>query len=365
MLSRVVLKSVLATAGVGIDGRYGWDLDVRDPSFVWKALTTGGTLALGQAYMDGRVRAEHIELVLERLAKSWLSHMPNLDDLWYSLKGLVTDHQSVERAQRVATEHYDMPARMYEAMLGPTMCYTSALGMTKGLSLDKAQINKVDRMVRELCVRDGHQVLDIGSGFGTTVIGLGREGALPIGLSNSEGHVEYARARSKKAGIEAQFVLGDWRAFRAKVAGLTSTEMAEALGRKHLPEYFRWGRSLLPQSGGEHRFSLQVITTNRRWSNGRDAFLEKYIFPGGETPRYGDLERAWAPHFKLADRLEFGQDYALTLREWRRNLARARDEVADIITERRYRMMEFYLALCETFFKLNITTVGQYTLVAR
>ncbi len=367
MFSRLVLKSLLATARVGVDGVYGHDLTVKDPRFVWKALTEGGTLALGRAYMDGRVTARHIDVALEQLAHSWLGRLPNFEDLRYWLKGLLgTDHQSVECAQRV-TGHYNMSPQMYEAMLGPTMCYTSALGM-HDRSLDQAQVVKVNAMVDRLhTLRPGDRVADIGCGFGTTLIELARRGVRPIGVSNAKGHVDYARERCKKVGVEPKFSLGDWREFQESVDHMTSTEMIEAVGRRHLEEYFRWARWLLDREDGrEHVFSLQAIHTTRWLGDGRDGFLGEYIFPGGELPRCRDLERAWGQYFHLAEEpVDFGLDYARTLRQWRKNLATAKDEVVLEISERGYRMMEFYLALCEVSFSLRINSVRQYTLVAK
>lgn len=367
MFERAVLKGLLATAGVGIDGVKDHHLNVRDASFVWDALfVKGGTLALGEAYTRGDITATHIDLALEKLAKSWLGRLPSFDDLGYWLYSLVSDPQDVDRSKEVAN-HYDLSSRMYRRMLGPTMCYTSALGMTEGLPLDHAQERKVSRMVDELwSLRPGDRVGDVGCGYGTTMLALARKGASAVGISISPGQLQCARERTAGTNLPLRFFLGDYRNFSEKLEQLSSTEMIEAVGRRHLERYFAWAHSLLVRGDGrEHFFTLQAITTNRILGDGRDGFLAKYIFPGGELPRYSHLERAWAPYFKLANRLEFGQDYRATTHAWRNNLAASRKDVVAEINEIGYRMMEFYLAICEVSFKLNINTVGQYTLVAK
>jgi len=46
------IERILDGAGVRVDGDRPWDIRVKDPAFYGRVLA-GGSLALGESYMDG------------------------------------------------------------------------------------------------------------------------------------------------------------------------------------------------------------------------------------------------------------------------------------------------------------------------
>lgn len=50
-----------------------------------------------------------------------------------------------------------------------------------------------------------------------------------------------------------------------------------------------------------------------------EGWLTTYIFPNGNLPYANDITKAIAGKFVLEDWHNFGLDYALTLKEWRKN----------------------------------------------
>jgi cyclopropane-fatty-acyl-phospholipid synthase len=255
-------------------------------------------------------------------------------------------------------------------MLGSTMVYTSALGMTEGKSLDEAQVAKIERLLDQIVTfRPGDVVLDIGCGWGAAMGEVARRGGRAVGVTISEGQLAWAK--QKYAGANnLDFRLMDYRDFNETVDHVVSVEMIEAVGRRHLREYFEKAFSVIRKDDRPRYFVLQAIVANNPRGTGRDAFLGKYIFPGGELPLLSQLREAAEGLFHLVEEHQFGLGYAHTLQAWKRNLqANAAAVIAEFAKtadwadkpEQAYRMMLFYLDLCTAGFRLNLTSVGQFT----
>ncbi len=122
-------------------------------------------------------------------------------------------------------------------------------------------------------------------------------------------------------------------------------------------------RKLLKPNG---LFLLHTIS-----GEGYDAWINKYIFPGGVLPNTEQLAHAFrAVGFVEEDRHNFGFDYSRTLRFWRENFIAAwpelrlsgrfgttRDE-----QDRFYRMWIYYLSACEATFRVRATQLFQFVL---
>ena len=93
-------------------------------------------------------------------------------------------------------------------------------------------------------------------------------------------------------------------------------------------------------------------------------FIQRYIFPGGLLPSAERFKAAAAQAgFRVVNELEFGADYAETLRRWRERFLNADAAVRRLGFDTRFmRIWEFYLAYCEAAFTAGSTGVSQFTL---
>ncbi|MFO1197277.1 MAG: cyclopropane-fatty-acyl-phospholipid synthase family protein [Burkholderiaceae bacterium] len=263
--------------------------------------------------------------------------------------------------------HYDLGNAFYTLWLDPGMTYSSALfGDAPELTLEAAQTAKYRRILDELALAPGASVLEIGCGWGGFAEHALADGLRVTGLTLSTEQLAFARERlaAACASGQARIALRDYRDERGRYDGIVSIEMFEAVGEAYWPAYFAGlARSLAP--GG--RAVVQTITIDEslfeRYRGGSD-FIQQYVFPGGMLPTPSAFEaQARAAGLRVAGRLAFGPDYALTLRRWREAFDVRRDEVRALGYDERFmRTWSFYLAYCEAAFAHGNTDVIQFTL---
>ena len=148
---------------------------------------------------------------------------------------------------------------------------------------------------------------------------------------------------------------------------ICSIEMVEAVGQAYWPTYFQSVHRLLKPGG---RACIQSIVIDDRlfdrYIRSSD-FIQQYIFPGGCLPCPREFRReAAAAGLQVVDELAFGEDYAETLRRWRRDFLRQHDAVAQLGFDTRFmRIWEFYLGYCEAAFDMRNINLVQYTLARK
>jgi len=135
--------------------------------------------------------------------------------------------------------------------------------------------------------------------------------------------------------------------------------MFEHVGKAYYEAFFDKCRELLDDRG------VMLLHTIGRWDTPSiaNAWVWKYIFPGGYTPTLSELtpiiERAG---FVITDIEVLRLHYAETLKRWRERFMAQRDDVLKIFDERFVRMWEFYLAGFEASFRHLGLTVFQIQL---
>jgi cyclopropane-fatty-acyl-phospholipid synthase len=270
-------------------------------------------------------------------------------------------------ARRNIEAHYDLGNDFYQLWLDPTMTYSSALfGGDEQLPLADAQRDKYRRILRELGLRPGQHVLEIGCGWGGFAEEALRASTVRLtGLSLSPAQTAFANARLQRAGLanRAELVLRDYRDERGTYDAVASIEMFEAVGERYWPAYFSTLQRVLRPGG---RAVIQAITiAEDRFERYRTTsdFIQQYIFPGGMlATRTRIAEEAWRAGLRLLARHDFGADYARTLKLWLKRFDQQEPSVRGQGFDTRFiRMWRFYLAYCAAGFIAGTTDVGQYT----
>lgn len=277
-------------------------------------------------------------------------------------------------SQKNIHAHYDLGNAFYSLWLDDTMNYSSALFEGEpGRGMREAQNAKVHRALRMAGVRAGDRVLEIGCGWGALADMAATEfGASVTGVTLSTEQLEFARSRmsgrlqSDGAPATVDLRLQDYRDIDdGPYDAICSIEMVEAVGRAYWPTYFQSVHRLLKPGG---RACIQSIVIDdalfERYIRSSD-FIQQYIFPGGCLPCPSAFRReAAAAGLVVVDELAFGQDYAETLRRWRRDFLANREAIGRLGFDARFmRIWEFYLAYCEAAFDMGNIDLVQYTLV--
>lgn len=277
-------------------------------------------------------------------------------------------------AARNIHAHYDLGNDFYAAWLGQSMCYSSALfdaggepsKMQQMLSeLDYAQLSKVTAMLNRVHASEAESVLEIGCGWGMLAHAAAAAGARVDAISLSDEQLAYCRAKDP-APDAPRFLNQDYRDTRGQYDAIVSVEMVEALGREYWPDFMDCiARNLKP--GG--RAAIQYISIRDELFDAYAAsadFIQAYIFPGGLLIRTSAFRRlAEKRGLEWTDQLDFGLDYAETLRIWRENFdaAVAEDRLPAGFDERFVNLWRYYMMYCEGGFRGGGIDVHQVTLV--
>jgi cyclopropane-fatty-acyl-phospholipid synthase len=173
--------------------------------------------------------------------------------------------------------------------------------------------------------------------------------------------------RESSKADNAELLLRDYRDVDGLFDKIVSIEMIEAVGESYWPTFFRTLRERLKPHGIA---VLQAITIEMsRFSayRRRPDFIQRYIFPGGMLLTADAIRReAERAGLALVKADMFGQSYARTLAEWQQRFQRAWPSMQSLGFDVRFkRMWEYYLAYCETGFRLGTLDVGQYKLIVR
>ena len=347
-------RSLLEEIDVRVNGDRPWDLQVHDGRFFARA-ARGGSLAVGESFMDGWWDSEDLAELVYRLLrwrqKKWTERSSPWPRCFNDLRRGLMNLQRGRKAQEVVDAHYDLPAHLFDRMLGDTMAYSCAYW--RGLdpdpeNLDEAQSQKLDLICRKLDLQPSDLVLDLGCGFGSfSKFAAEKYGCTVVAVNLSKSQLAYAKEFCD--GLPVEFHRCDVREPDVYAKGrmfdkIASIAMFEAVGRKNFRQYMELVHGLLKDEG---RWLLHTLGDSRCSSN---PWMDKYIFPNGELPTISQVNDAILDLFHLEDLHSFGQDYATTLGAWEVRFREYWDEVqaADPtrFDERFFRMWIFYLAGC-------------------
>ncbi|MDP2570853.1 cyclopropane-fatty-acyl-phospholipid synthase family protein [Vibrio penaeicida] len=375
MLSQLTTGHITITESFGERVEFGDGLsdlhaviEIHEPKF-YERLLKGGSIAGAEAYMDGwwdspnlttvtRIMAENLDTLDAVDSKvSWIQKLALQFSHWLNRNSLSQSKENIEA-------HYDLGNDLYKLFLDENMLYSSGVYKTKDDSLAVAQINKMDRLCKQLQLNENDHVLEIGTGWGGMAIYMASQyGCRVTTTTISEEQYQYAKTSIAEAGLNDQITLlkRDYRLLEGEFDKVVSIEMIEAVGKQYLSSYIDKCYSLLKPDG---LLAIQAITIADqrfdKYSKEVD-FIQKYIFPGGFLPSVTHLmdQMTNNSQFVIRDLYDIGQDYARTLSDWHYAFNQSYSKVIQLGYDERFvRMWRYYMSYCEGGFLANtISTV--------
>jgi cyclopropane-fatty-acyl-phospholipid synthase len=340
------------------DGTHAAAITVRDAATA-RRVALNPSLAFGEAWMDGGIDVTGgttlfalLDLLMLNLAAGNAPPAMRWAEAASTWFRRLQQRNPLERARRNVAHHYDLSGRLYSLFLDRDRQYSCAYFRTGTETLEEAQLAKKRHIAAKLCLdRPGLRVLDIGSGWGGLALTLATEcGADVTGVTLSEEQFRESNARAEAAGLagRVRFLLQDYRAVTAKFDRIVSVGMFEHVGVVQYDTFFATVARCLAEDG-----VALIHAIGRPDGPGvTNAWLRKYIFPGGYSPALSEvlpsIERSC---LRVLDIEILRLHYAETIRHWRERFARNRDAVAALYDERFCRMWEFYLVACELAFR--------------
>src|SRR5665811_773036 len=183
-----------------------------------------------------------------------------------------------------------------------------------------------------------------------------------VTLSQEQHAIANERAAEKGLSERARFQLQDYRDVAGPFDRIVSVGMFEHVGVNHYDAFFRKSAQLLADDG------VMVLHSIGRSEgpNVTNAWISKYIFPGGYIPSLSEVLSEIEKSGLLVTDIEILRlHYAETLKAWRERFLAHREEVERIYDRRFVRMCEFYLAASEMSFREQDRMVFQIQLTKR
>ena len=353
----------------GIEGEPQAEIVVHNRAAFGKVLT-GGTIASGEAYIDGDWSTTDLTQVT-RLFSANMDSMESMQSSqhWYTRVALKLAHamnrNTHEGSKRNISAHYDLGNDFFRLFLDPTMMYSAAVYHRPDATLEKAAVDKLDEICRQLELKPTDHLLEIGTGWGGMAIHAATHYGCKVTTTTiSREQYDYACSKVEELGLSDRItlLLEDYRALEGRFDKLVSIEMIEAVGHNFYSSYFQCCSRLLKPEG---KMVIQAITIpDSRYEQARRSvdYIKRYIFPGGCLPSLEVIARHIArdTDLQMVHLRDITLDYATTLEEWRRRFIDKLDAVRAMgFDERFIRLWEFYLCYCEGGFRERIIGTAQ------
>ncbi|ANJ71510.1 cyclopropane-fatty-acyl-phospholipid synthase family protein [Ralstonia insidiosa] len=343
------------------------DLRIHD----WRAcarILRSGDVGFAEAYRDGWIDTSNLTNLLRlaivnaaTLEQAIFGHA--LARTWLRVRHLLR-RNTRKGSRRNIHLHYDLGNDFYRLWLDEGMTYSAAwFNGHSQQTLADAQTAKYRRVCDQLRLGPGMDVLEIGCGWGGLMEMACARGAHVHGITLSEAQRGYTAQRLADE-PRARVALRDYRDIDAAYDAVVSIEMFEAVGEAYWPTYFQTLARCLRHGG---RALVQSITIDEaqfeRYRAGTD-FIQQFIFPGGMLPsRERFIQLAEQHGMRVLDRLDFGSDYAETLRRWSQRFEAQLDAVRALGFDDAFiRIWRLYFAYCEAGFDEGRIGVSQFLL---
>ncbi|WP_328362123.1 class I SAM-dependent methyltransferase [Mycobacterium sp. NBC_00419] len=364
-------------------------LELLTPRGTTYLATAPGDLGLARAYVAGDLGVQGVHPgdpyeLLKALGQSMDFKLPPARVLVEIVRSIGIEHlkpiapppqEALPRWRRIAEglrhskkrdaeaihHHYDVSNAFYEWVLGPSMTYTCACYPNPEATLEEAQDNKYRLLFEKLNLKAGDRLLDVGCGWGSMVRHAARHGVKATGVTLSREQAAWAQKAIADEGLAdlAEVRHCDYRdVLESEFDAVSSIGLTEHIGVANYPSYFGFLKSKL-RTGG---LLLNHCITRHDNRSGPTAggFIDRYVFPDGELTGSGRIITAVQnTGLEVIHEENLRHHYALTLRDWCRNLVEHWDEAVDEVGLPTAKVWGLYMAGSRLGFETNVVQLHQ------
>ena len=271
--------------------------------------------------------------------------------------------------------HYDLSDDFFRLFLDPTQTYSCAYFERDDMTLEEAQIAKIDLALGKLGLQPGMTLLDVGCGWGATMRrAIEKYDVNVIGLTLSKNQATHVQKSfdAMETSRSRRVLLAGWEQFDEPIDRIVSIGAFEHFGHDRYDDFFSLAHRLLPADGVMLLHTITGLTGPQIAERGLPMtfemarfikFIMTEIFPGGRLPSIEKVDQhASKAGFELTRRQSLQQHYARTLDLWAQALESRRDEAIEIQSEEVYERYMKYLTGCANSFRTGYIDVNQFTL---
>jgi len=325
-------------------------------------------LYFGEAYSEGDIKIENgtltdfLDLALMNIGRRELNFFSKLMNKLNGSYRYLTNFNFIKKSKMNVAHHYDLSDDLYDLFLDSKRQYSCGYFKNENDTLETAQNNKIQHIIKKLNIKTNQKILDIGCGWGSLAFDIAKSTNCEVtGITLSDKQFDYCVKRAKELNLDKQvkFKLLDYRELNEKFDRIVSVGMFEHVGRKFYKKFFIHVEKLLNDNG------VSLIHTIGSVSPPRDPhpWITKYIFPGGYTPSLSEVTTPIEKAGLIVSDIEVLKlHYSYTLRHWKENCIKNKEQIIEMFDKKFFRMWEFYLAGCEIAFKWGDQVVYQFQL---
>jgi cyclopropane-fatty-acyl-phospholipid synthase len=260
------------------------------------------------------------------------------------------------RALSIST-HYDHPAAFYRLFLDTDYnAYSGAVFDDDSWTLERAQRRKFEILTAKLAAKPGHNVVEIGCGWGS-FLKYAREAGLEVtGLTLSREQAEECR----RLGLRAEYADAADR-IPEPVDRLIAIGMMEHCKDRRADILRNCFSALVP---GGRMVVQEMCVASEPGHAAAAVFVAEEFFPGDRLGTYNSVQHeARRAGFQVAHLECFGRHYVATTLEWARRLADRFEEAEALVGYRAAMTHLLSQAGFAWYFKTGALDLIQYVLV--
>ena len=339
----------------------------------WK-LVLDPEIEFPEAYMRNEIEIKNGSLekflmsLVKNLGREEITTASYFSKKIFSIIRTLSNFNLPGKSRKNVEHHYDIGGekgeKLYDIFLDKQhRQYSCGYWKPNTKTLEEAQQNKIDHIIKKLDIKNGDKVLDVGCGWGGMALELARQkGCEVTGISLSKNQISYCKKKAKELGLDNQvsFELADYREISGQYDRIYSVGMFEHVGRKFYNKFFKSINKLLKKDGSFLLHTIGVVDK----PTPQNEFINKYIFPGGVCPSLSQIVKSIEKTgLIVADTETLIRHYDKTLISWLERFMAKKDLVKDMFDEKFVKMWSFYLASCAAAFRYRDLVVFQLQIV--
>ena len=264
----------------------------------WKLLIDP-EIEFPEAYMRNEIVIENASLkdflmdLIKNLGRSEVSTASAITKRIYQVCRYLTNFNFPGKSRKNIEHHYDIGGergeKLYDIFLDTKhRLYSCAYWKEDTKTLEDAQQNKIDHIVKKLDIKEGQKILEVGCGWGGMAFEIAKQNKCEItGISLSKNQIKYCLEKAKQLGLDNQvkFELIDYREAKGQYDRIYSVGMFEHVGKKFYNTFFKSMNKLLKNDGLFLLHTIGVVDS----PSPPNKFINKYIFPGGVCPSFSQI----------------------------------------------------------------------------
>ena len=162
-------------------------------------------LYFGEAYTDGTIKIENgnltdvLDIILFNMGRGNLNLANSIIKKIQGTFRYLTSFNLAKKSKENVAHHYDISDDLYELFLDPKRQYSCGYFKNDNDTLETAQNNKINHLIKKLNLKENQTVLDIGSGWGYLGMEIAKQSKCEVtGITLSENQHIFSNKKARR-----------------------------------------------------------------------------------------------------------------------------------------------------------------------